>query len=118
MGVPTSEVGYTSATTGRGDHEVHKGHVVALGGEPVKVAQKKTDSESCGNRRSESHTSVRSVNDFLCALDTFTVRFSSEIRCTDHHEEMFSSREFREKQRTDDCTFLTDVNGITYARVT
>jgi hypothetical protein len=28
MGVPTSEVGYTSATTGRGDHEVHKGHVV------------------------------------------------------------------------------------------
>jgi hypothetical protein len=31
MGVPTSEVGYTSATTGRGDHEVHKGHVVAVG---------------------------------------------------------------------------------------
>jgi hypothetical protein len=30
MGVPTSEVGYTSITTGRGDHEVHKGHVVAL----------------------------------------------------------------------------------------
>jgi hypothetical protein len=30
MGVPTSEVGYTSATTGRGDHEVYKGHVVAL----------------------------------------------------------------------------------------
>jgi hypothetical protein len=30
MGVPTSEVDYTSATTGRGDHEVHKGHVVAL----------------------------------------------------------------------------------------
>jgi hypothetical protein len=30
MGVPTSEVGYTSTTTGRGDHEVHKGHVVAL----------------------------------------------------------------------------------------
>jgi hypothetical protein len=31
MGVPTSEIGYTSATAGRGDHEVHKGHVVALG---------------------------------------------------------------------------------------
>jgi hypothetical protein len=30
VGVPTSEVGYTSATTGRGDHEVYKGHVVAL----------------------------------------------------------------------------------------
>jgi hypothetical protein len=26
MGIPSSEVGYTSATTGRGDHEVHKGH--------------------------------------------------------------------------------------------
>jgi hypothetical protein len=35
MGVPTLEVGYTSATTGRGDHEVHKGHVVELeGGNP------------------------------------------------------------------------------------
>jgi hypothetical protein len=31
MGVPTLEVGYTSATIGRGDHEVHKGQVVALG---------------------------------------------------------------------------------------
>ena len=32
MGVPTSEVGYTSAMPRREDHEVHKGHVVALGG--------------------------------------------------------------------------------------
>ena len=31
MGVPTSEVGYTSAMPKREDHEVHKGHVVALG---------------------------------------------------------------------------------------
>jgi hypothetical protein len=31
MGVPTLEVGYTSATTGRGNHEVHKGHVVGEG---------------------------------------------------------------------------------------
>jgi hypothetical protein len=30
MGVPTSEVGYTPAMTRREDHEVHKGHVVAL----------------------------------------------------------------------------------------
>jgi hypothetical protein len=30
MGVPFSEVGYTSATIERGDHEVHKGHVVSL----------------------------------------------------------------------------------------
>jgi hypothetical protein len=28
MGVPTLEVGYTSATAGREDHEVHKGYVV------------------------------------------------------------------------------------------
>ena len=33
MGVPTSEVGYTSAMPRREDHEVHKGHVVALEGE-------------------------------------------------------------------------------------
>jgi len=32
MGVPTSEVGYTPAMPTREDHEVHKGHVVALGG--------------------------------------------------------------------------------------
>jgi hypothetical protein len=30
MDVPTSEVGYTSATTGRGDRKVQKGHVVVL----------------------------------------------------------------------------------------
>jgi hypothetical protein len=30
MDVPTSEVGYTWATTGKKNHEVHKGHVVAL----------------------------------------------------------------------------------------
>jgi hypothetical protein len=37
MGVPASDVGYTSATTGRGDHEVHKGHVVALKKEKKKA---------------------------------------------------------------------------------
>ena len=30
MGVPTSEVGYTPAMPTTEDHEVHKGHVVAL----------------------------------------------------------------------------------------
>jgi hypothetical protein len=30
MGVPNSEVGYTSATTGKDEHEVNNGHVVAL----------------------------------------------------------------------------------------
>ena len=40
MGVPISEVGYTSAMPRREDHEVHKGHVVALGGEKkILVAQ-------------------------------------------------------------------------------
>jgi hypothetical protein len=32
MGIPTLEVHYTSAATRRGDHKVHKVHVVALGG--------------------------------------------------------------------------------------
>jgi len=35
MGVPTSEVGYTPAIPRREDHEVHKGHVVALGGKKI-----------------------------------------------------------------------------------
>jgi hypothetical protein len=30
MGVPTTDVGYTSVTAGKGDHEVHKGHVVVF----------------------------------------------------------------------------------------
>jgi hypothetical protein len=37
MGVLTLEVGYTSATTGRGVHEVHKGHVVALGKKNIAI---------------------------------------------------------------------------------
>jgi hypothetical protein len=37
MGVPPSEVGYTSATTRREDHEVHDGHVVALGNNILKL---------------------------------------------------------------------------------
>jgi hypothetical protein len=39
MGVPTLEVGYTSATSGRGDHEVHKGHVVGGGKIPSYVSE-------------------------------------------------------------------------------
>jgi hypothetical protein len=35
MGVPASEVGDPLATTGRGDHEVHKGHVVVLAKEKI-----------------------------------------------------------------------------------
>jgi len=35
MGVPTSEVGYTPAMPRREDHEVHKGHVVALEKKPI-----------------------------------------------------------------------------------
>jgi hypothetical protein len=29
MGAPSSEVSYILATTGTGDHEAHKGHMVA-----------------------------------------------------------------------------------------
>ena len=39
MGVPTSEVGYTPAMSRREDHEVHKGHVVALGGGELNITR-------------------------------------------------------------------------------
>jgi len=39
MGVPTSEVGYTSAMPRRKDHEVNKGHVAALGGGIIETDQ-------------------------------------------------------------------------------
>ena len=42
MGVPTSEVGYTPAMPRREDHEVHKGHVVALGGGELNSLPNKT----------------------------------------------------------------------------
>jgi len=37
MGVPTSEVVYTPAMPRREDHEVHKGHVVALEKKNIKA---------------------------------------------------------------------------------
>jgi len=37
MGVPTSEVGYTSATARRGNRESSYGHAVALGKEKIAV---------------------------------------------------------------------------------
>ena len=37
MGVPNSVVGYTPAMPRREDHEVHKGHVAALGGKKKTV---------------------------------------------------------------------------------
>ena len=40
MGVPTSEVGYTPAMPRREDHEVHKGHVVALDQKKFSVKKK------------------------------------------------------------------------------
>jgi hypothetical protein len=43
MGIPTSEVGYTSATTGRVDYEVHKEHVVALEAKKTSVGIYCTD---------------------------------------------------------------------------
>jgi len=41
MGVPTSEVGYTPAMPKREEHEVRKGHVVALGGKKEEEEEKK-----------------------------------------------------------------------------
>jgi hypothetical protein len=42
MDIPASEVGYISATTGRGDHEVHKGHVVVVGKERKRGKKEKS----------------------------------------------------------------------------
>jgi hypothetical protein len=53
MGVPTSEVSYTSATIGRGDHEVHKRHLVALAKRKTSVRMEATNfdySEDLRNR--------------------------------------------------------------------
>jgi hypothetical protein len=52
MGVPTSEVGYTSATARRGDHEVHKGHVVAL----------ENNNNICGGIRTNSPLGINSMH--------------------------------------------------------
>jgi hypothetical protein len=41
MGVPTSEVSYTSASTESVDHKVHKGHVVALEKNILRVIKNK-----------------------------------------------------------------------------
>ena len=37
MGVPNSEVGYTPVMPRREDHEVYKGHVVALGKKKAEI---------------------------------------------------------------------------------
>ena len=48
MGVPTSEVGYTLAMPRREDHEVHEGHVVALGGRELRIyVRKNVGDDNC-----------------------------------------------------------------------
>jgi hypothetical protein len=49
MGVQILDVGYTSATTGRGDHEVHKGHVAALGRKQRKLVCNVKSDETSGS---------------------------------------------------------------------
>jgi hypothetical protein len=67
MSVPTSEVSYTSATTGRGDHKVHKGHVVALAQEKfVKVVWRRFSKVLPGNE-------VRQV--YVCACTHLNYAF-------------------------------------------
>jgi hypothetical protein len=53
MGVPTTEVSSTSAAAGSGDHEVHKGHVVALGEKNVLMFRGLSDEGNiCSSRKS------------------------------------------------------------------
>ena len=58
MGVPTSEVGYTPAMPRREDHEVHKGHVAALGGGGGKK----------GGKKSSFLRTVRLSKEFACRI--------------------------------------------------
>jgi len=80
MGVPTSEVGYTSAMPRREDHEVRKGHVGAL--------DKKKDRiclhiwcfwKSCQDTTSADHRNLQIVKVcFLSGGDVFsTVQYST-----------------------------------------
>jgi hypothetical protein len=64
MGVPTSEVGYTTATTGRGDHEVHKGHVVALG----KIKIKKIAENNNYGIPHDIFPKISGISSLLCTL--------------------------------------------------
>jgi GTP cyclohydrolase II len=66
MGVPTPEVGYTSATTARGKHEVHKEHVVALAKkqkkEPMLVHSKKEPQDLCDYFKCKQNFKVNFIN--------------------------------------------------------
>ena len=65
MGVPTSEVGYTPAMPRREDHEVHKGHVVALG---EKKKKKKTFIGRIGQWWTVNVPAIRKINKYLLLL--------------------------------------------------
>jgi hypothetical protein len=51
MGVPNSDVGYTLTTTGRGDHEVHKEHVVALEKKTIQTTVRITGVSAAAHNR-------------------------------------------------------------------
>jgi hypothetical protein len=56
MGVPTSEVGYTFATTGRRDHKVHKGHVVK---KPIDITDESVDNEHPSHEITQTRITLR-----------------------------------------------------------
>jgi hypothetical protein len=66
MGVPASEVGYTSTTTGRGDRQVHKGHVVALG---KKVKNMVTIKRNRNSKYNQPSTDVQNANSLYCHFE-------------------------------------------------
>ena len=69
-----------------------------------------------GNRLSESHTSLRGVNEFLSVLPTFIFQFVwNSIKRSAHNgvEYLWVSENQRRKGRT----FLMGVNEIAFARV-
>ena len=67
MGVPTSEVGYTPAMPRREDHEVHKGHVVALGekkNKSIKLRYRGAEKFLARPGRKQTRKHVRDGRDF------------------------------------------------------
>jgi hypothetical protein len=81
MGVPTSEGGYTSGTTGRGDHEVHDGHVGALGGggTHTKPTPKGTNRLKAAVLRSENWSVSKSR--FITEYNKNFTIFTNNIYC-------------------------------------
>jgi hypothetical protein len=94
MGVQTSEVGYTSATTGRWDHEVHKGHVVAIGVGDI-IPGTEITGQYCHTRLTSSHVFHAAIcncmefkghRNFMAPIQNVQNKF--DVLLTVHHSDV------------------------------